>query len=115
MRVSRSAIVRLPHLPFISSPQASKLRQCLAAEPVGQPVLDPAEANLLIEAPRWVPVEHVEVDALVTLGKAFLCQGRHQGAGDAAATLPGHHPNILDKDAARGRPNRVVEGIEREA
>src|SRR6185369_642174 len=34
---------------------------------------------------------------------------------DAAAALLGHHPDILDENAARRRPDRVVESVEREA
>src|SRR5262245_32136990 len=96
-------------------PTCRKLRQRLAAQAVGQPVLDPAQADLLVEAAGRVPVEHVEVDALETLGGAFLGQRRHQRAGDAAAALLGHHPDVLDEDAARTGPYRVVEGVEHEA
>src|SRR4029453_11757350 len=46
---------------------------------------------------------------------ALLRQRLHQRPRHAAAAFLGHHPDVLDEDAARGGPHRVVEGVEREA
>src|SRR5260221_1250048 len=92
-----------------------ELLQCLTAQPIGQPVADPLEADALVEAAGRVPVEHVEVDALESSGEAFLGERLHECARHAAAALLRDHPDILDEDAARGGPDRVVEGVEREA
>ncbi len=59
---------------------------------------------LLVEAARRIPVEHVEVDALVALRGAFLGERLHQRPRHAAAPLLRHDPDVLDEDAARRRP-----------
>src|SRR5262249_6965968 len=98
-----------------TAPGGGQILERLAAQAIGQPGADPFEPEPLVEAAGRVPVEDIEVDALESLGQALLCQRLHQGAGHAVAALLGHHPDILDEDAARRRPNRVVEGVKREA
>src|SRR5215218_7685328 len=91
--------------------RSSELLQRLAAQTIRQPAPDPLEADALIEAARRVPVEHIEVDALKTLGDALLSDRLHKGTGHATASFLGQHPDVLDEDAARAGPHRVVEGV----
>src|SRR5579862_1504185 len=83
-----------------------KAAQCRLITAVAQPVADRAEAEPLIEAPRRVPPDDLEIDAAPAALDRDRREARHQPAADAVSARRLADVEVFEIEARPPQPGR---------